>query len=277
METDKHVQVQSGSRSERPLVGQEAFSCGAVTAVANSSRLSCCLKMAIAAAKTSRNIVIYGETGTGKNLFARAIHEHFSHLKNRFIRIDCRVPDEALIEAILLVAGKSRSGINPRPPWGTVYLDEIGDLSLENQKRIFALLQAGLSHQREDGSPIRLIAASQLNLVTVVKQGRFRNDLFTFLQNIQIDLPPLRERAEEILQLSRYFLSRLCLLHGLPQKVTTPEVNGILLRYPWPGNVRELANTLEQSLLSARYEKTLFPKHLPNRIRIQVARATMVQ
>jgi len=66
-------------------------------------------------------------------------------------------------------------------------------------------------------------------------------------------------------------------LHGLPQKVTTPEVNGILLRYPWPGNVRELANTLEQSLLSARYEKTLFPKHLPNRIRIQVARATMAQ
>lgn len=242
------------------------------TPIGSSPLFRHCLKLASSAAKAHKNVVIQGETGTGKDLFARFIHARSGSPPGRFVGVDCRIPGDESIAAVLAESGEScrgHPGLLTLVKRGTLYLDEINELSPLSQERICSLLQ-------ECGRQVKVIAASQQNLETLAKQGRFRNDLLHLLQNLRIDLPALRERPEDILELTRFFLNRLCLWQGIDAKIGTPEFNAMLLNYPWPGNVRELVNTLEQSLLTAGLAKTLFPKHLPGHIRIRVARASLL-
>jgi len=241
--------------------------------IGNSTPLGRCLNLALKAAAENANVLIHGETGTGKDLFARLIHDHSGRRNYRFDVLDCRAPEQTSIVAAFDREGAPQqfhSDLLARADRGTLYLDEIGDLSLARQKTLCSLLQSG-SYR------IGLIAASQQRLEKLARQGRFRNDLLDILQNIRIDLPALRERPEDIVELTRYYLDRFSLWNGISAKNITPEFNAMLLRYPWPGNVRELVNTVEQSLLTAKFEKTLFPKHLPSRIRVQVTRSLILQ
>ena len=239
--------------------------------VGSSPLLKRCLRLATEAANTEKNILILGETGTGKDLFARFIHRQTRFSQSRYIEIDCRVSDQKSLEAVFSAdrgKGEKYTGFCLAAGRGTLYLDEIHELSPLCQGKIRRLLV-------DSARRVRVIATCQQNLEMLTNQGRFRNDLLTLLQNYRIDLPALRDRADDILELSGYFLERFCLWNGLPIKTGTPEFNAILLQYPWPGNVRELANTLEQSLLRAGLAKTLFPKHLPSHIRIQVTKFSM--
>jgi len=240
--------------------------------IGSSPLLNRCLKLAGEAAATQKNVVILGETGAGKDLFAHYIHTRAATPQGQFTVVDCRSATEVSFETVLTSDPELRENQpgNYPPHRGTLYLDEINELSAHNQETIFSLLL-------NSGFKSRVIAASQQDLDRLAKQGRFRTDLLPLLQNYRIDLPPLRERPEDILEISRFFLNRLCLWNGLAVKTVTPEFNAMLLRYPWPGNVRELINTLEQSLLASEDCQTLFPKHLPSHIRIHVTKYYLQQ
>ncbi|MCK5912860.1 MAG: sigma 54-interacting transcriptional regulator, partial [Desulfuromusa sp.] len=128
---------------------------------------------------------------------------------------------------------------------------------------------------KEVESDFRLIAATNRDLDAMVETGEFRSDLLFRLRTFMIDLPPLRERREDIKDLARYHIDKYCNHYGLASKGFSPEFLETLVSYPWPGNVREFVNTLERSLTTARFDQTLYPKHLPHHIRVQVRRAEM--
>jgi two-component system NtrC family response regulator len=129
--------------------------------------------------------------------------------------------------------------------------------------------------KQEIKSDFRLIAASNRNLDEMVRQKQFREDLLFRLRSFSIELTPLRDRREDIKDLVTHYMSELSERYGIEPKEFSPELLDLLLRYPWPGNVRELINTLEKTMISARYERVIFPKHLPTHIRIQVVRSSI--
>jgi len=128
---------------------------------------------------------------------------------------------------------------------------------------------------KEVESNFRLIAATNRDLDAMVERGEFRSDLLFRLRTFIIELPPLRERRDDIAELARYHIDRFCQQYRIPSKGFSPEFLETLIHYSWPGNVREFVNTLERSLTTARFDQTLYPKHLPSHIRVQVRRAEM--
>ncbi|MCD6581974.1 MAG: sigma 54-interacting transcriptional regulator, partial [Desulfuromusa sp.] len=162
---------------------------------------------------------------------------------------------------------------------GTLFLDEIGELPMSLQKSFLRVLQEHrfrpVGANKEVESNFRLIAATNRNLDAMVETGEFRSDLLFRLRTFIIELPTLRERREDIKELARYHIDKFCTQYGLPSKGFSPDFLETLMSYPWPGNVREFVNTLERSLTTARFDQTLYPKHLPHNIRVQVRRAEM--
>ena len=199
--------------------------------------------------------------------------------------VDCAALTESLIESALFGhekgaftgADRTQTGLIKQADGGTLFLDEVGELPVTMQKAFLRVLQEhrfrplGSKHEAE--SNFRLVAATNRNLEEMVKQGLFRNDLLFRLRSITIELPPLRTRPEDIKDLVLYHTARMCESYGLGPKGFAPEFLQVLTAYDWPGNVRELVNTLDMALAAARHEPTLFPKHLPSKMRIQMARA----
>jgi two-component system, NtrC family, response regulator len=255
----------------------------------NHPKLRSCLNLVAQAAGSDVNILITGETGTGKELFARAIHDNSPRAGGNFIVVDCAALPETLAESLLFGhekgtftgAEKQREGLVLQAHGGSLFLDEVGELPLSLQKTFLRVLQERrfrpLGSSREVESDFRLVAATNRDLEKMVKQGVFRDDLLFRLRSFTIDLPPLRERTEDIKELARNHLDRLCECHGLSSKGFSPEFFDILLDYDWPGNVRELGNTLARAFAAARFEPILYPKHLPTDVRVKVARAALHQ
>ncbi|HET6418567.1 MAG TPA: sigma-54 dependent transcriptional regulator [Geobacteraceae bacterium] len=255
--------------------------------VGSSQKISNCLDFVAQAASTDTTVLITGETGTGKELFARAIHSNSRRAGGNFVVVDCAALPETLVESLLFGhergtftgAEKAREGLILQANGGTLFLDEVGELPLAVQKSFLRVLQEHrfrpIGGSREIESDFRLISATNRDLGSMVQTNRFRDDLLFRLRSFVIELPPLRERTDDIKELLRYHLDRLCERYGLSPKGFSPEFLQTLLEYPWPGNVRELVNTLERVLASARFESTLFPKHLPTDIRVQVTRASL--
>ncbi len=255
--------------------------------IGNSPGLNACLDLVAQASGSDINILITGETGTGKELFARAVHENSERARGNFVVVDCTALPETLVESLLFGhekgtftgAEKSRDGLVRQAHCGTLFLDEVGELPLALQKSFLRVLQErrfrplGSSHEIE--SDFRLVAATNRNLDEMVERGQFREDLLFRLRSFIIDLPPLRERPEDIQELARHYADRFCERYGLAPKGFSPEFVKTLLIYAWPGNVREFVNTMERVLASARLESTLFPKHLPTGLRVKVARAAV--
>jgi two-component system NtrC family response regulator len=254
--------------------------------IGNSSKIRACLDLAVLGANNDANILISGETGTGKELFARAIHANSPRASNNFVAVDCGSLPESIVESLLFGhtkgaftgAYRSEEGFIKSADGGTLFLDEVGELILPVQKTLLRVLQEHrfnpIGQTREIESDFRLIAASNRNLNELTKAGDFREDLLFRLRSIIIELPPLRERIEDIKELTLHYIRTLCESHGIGIKGFSPDFFDVLESYGWPGNVRELFSALESTFAEAFYENTLFPKHLPTHVRIQVARST---
>lgn len=255
--------------------------------IGSSPRLMDCLDMVAQASASDANVLIYGETGSGKELFARAVHRNSARDKGSFVVVDCAALPENLIESLLFGhekgaftgAEQAREGLIRQADKGTLFLDEVGELPISLQKAFLRVLQERrfrpVGSNREVESDFRLVAATNKNLQAKVQEGQFREDLLFRLQSFVIELPPLRERAGDIKELTRYHVDRFCDHYNLIPKGFSPDLIDTLGAYSWPGNVRELVNTLERTVIQARMEPVLFPQHLPPNIRIQVAQASL--
>jgi two-component system NtrC family response regulator len=243
------------------------------------------MELLVQAAHSEANVLITGETGTGKELFAWAIHNNSSRADKNFVVVDCASLPETLVESTLFGhergaytgAEKSQIGLVKQADGGTLFLDEISQLPLSIQGSFLRVIQErkfrSVGGVQEISSDFRLIAATNQNLSEMVQRSEFRKDLFFRLQTITIELPPLRKRPEDIKYLALYHMGDLCERYGIGMKDFSSEFLEVLMNYQWPGNVRELVNALEKAIIGARYEPILFPKHLPTHIRIQLARA----
>jgi two-component system NtrC family response regulator len=255
--------------------------------VGNCARMEECLDLVAQASASDASVLITGETGTGKELFARAVHQNSNRSRKNYVIVDCAALPENLIESILFGhekgvftgADHAREGLVLQADGGTLFLDEIGEMPLPLQKAFLRVIQEHrfrpLGSSRELDSNFRLIAATNRNLEEMVKKNNFRADLLFRLHSFEIVLPTLRELQEDIKSLAHYHTDRICEHYGIPSKGFSPEFLKTLSCYNWPGNVRELINTLERTIAAARNESILFPKHLPIQLRIAVTQTSM--
>lgn len=236
------------------------------------------VKFARKIAKSESSVLIQGESGTGKELFAHAIHNSSNRRCGPFITIDCSTIPHDLVESELFgyvegaFTGARRGG---RPGkfelanGGTIFLDEIGEMSPEIQKKFLRVLQNRTVTRIGDHVPIpidiRVIAATNRNLEEEVKERNFREDLFYRLNVINLHIPPLRERKEDIIPTALYFVSKIGEKTGKADAIIDEGTQKYLMNYSWPGNVRELKNVIERGL-NIMEGKCLKPEHLPKRI-----------
>jgi DNA-binding NtrC family response regulator len=210
-------------------------------------------------AATNTNILVYGESGTGKELVARAIHHNSPRADRPFVAINCGALPETLLESELFGhtkgaftgATQARPGLFRSAEGGTVFLDEIGEISQALQVRLLRAVQEHEVTPLGSSAPARfdarIICATNRDLEREVTEGRFREDLFYRLNVIEVHLPPLRERREDIPLLARHFVKRTAREQEQPEKPIEPAAMTALINYNWPGNVRELQNAIERA------------------------------
>ncbi|WP_272700580.1 sigma-54-dependent transcriptional regulator [Desulfovibrio sp. Fe33] len=237
------------------------------------------------AARSESNVLITGETGTGKELFASTIHANSKRKTGNFVVVDCAGLTESLLESTLYGhrkgaftgAQNDRIGLIKLADGGTLFLDEVGEMPLSMQKAFLRVLQERtfrpVGDTREQTSDFRLVAATNRDLDDMVEKGTFRSDLLYRLKTMHIHLPPLRERPEDIKALATYRVNHLCRQYSMPPKSFGSDFHPSLESYEWPGNVRELFNILERAVVTSGNEKTLYAMHLPRELRIRVAKA----
>ncbi len=213
---------------------------------------------------TEAKVLITGENGVGKGIVARAIHKESKRADARFVEVSCAAIPDDLIESELFGYEKGAfTGATARKPGrfdmadgGTIFLDEIGDMSPRVQAKILRMLEEG-EFERVGGTEtlkadVRLIAATNKDLKAMIRDGKFREDLYYRLNVVVIDVPPLRARRDDIPVLARYFLGVYCEMYGLKPKVLADPVVETLKEYSWPGNVRELRNIIERMVITSR-------------------------
>jgi len=223
-------------------------------------------------------VLIQGETGTGKELIAKAIHFNSQRKDQKMVSINCGAIPENLLESELFghVKGaftgavQTRIGRFEQANGGTIFLDEIGNMPLALQVKLLRVLQER-EFERVGGNStvkvdVRIIAATSSNLEQMVKDGTFREDLYYRLNVIPIDLPPLRERREDIPLLVQRFIEHFCETHKLDLKTISPHVLKVLMAYDWPGNVRQLENIVERMVALTANRPAILPADLPGEI-----------
>lgn len=228
-------------------------------------------------APTDSTVLVTGESGTGKELLVRALHKNSHRAENPFVPINCGAIPKELLESELFGhekgafthAIKSRAGRFELATGGTIFLDEIGELDLSLQVKILRVLQEK-EFERVGGSKtiktdIRIVAATNRDLEKEVKRGNFREDLFYRLNVIPLDLPPLRDRGEDIVLLADYFLRKFCSEKNRHHLQLGEETARILSGYTWPGNIRELENFMERMSILCEGE-SIDPQDLPEKI-----------
>ena len=216
-------------------------------------------EVALRAAQSGISVLITGETGSGKEVFAETIHQRSNRRGRSFLRLNCAALSESLLESELF--GHERgafTGANPAKPGllestdqGTVFLDEIGEMPLSTQAKLLRVLEEKSILRVGSTKPrpidVRFIWATNRDLRAEARAGRFRNDLYYRIAGVEFAIPPLRRRQIEIEPLARLFLARFCQRSGLPLPELTPSALDALHRYSWPGNVRELKNVMERA------------------------------
>lgn len=229
-------------------------------------------------ALSSANVLISGETGTGKELAARAIHDHGERAGGPFVAINCAAVPEALLESELFGHAKgaftdartARSGLFQQASGGTVFLDEIGDMPLSLQSKLLRVLQERrvrpVGSDREVEVDVRVLSATHHDLEEGITEGSFREDLYYRLNVVNISVPPLRERGNDVLLLAQHFLERFSRESGKAVSGVSSEVARRLLDYHWPGNVRELSNTIERAVALTDHDR-LIVDDLPAKLR----------
>ncbi len=224
-------------------------------------------------AMTDSTVLIYGQSGTGKELIARAIHFNSPRGDKQFVTVDCAVLSENLLESELFghIKGSFTGAITTKPglfevaDGGTVFLDEVGNISLSVQAKLLRVLQEGeftpVGGTKAKKVDIRLIAATNKDLEKMIREEAFREDLYYRLNIVPIYLPPLKERQEDISLLSAHFLKKYSEEMGKTVMGFTPEAMEKLMIYSWPGNVRELENVIERTVVMIE-EEMVRPGHL---------------
>lgn len=212
-------------------------------------------------AKTNGRVLIYGESGSGKELVAEAIHRLSPRAQCPFVEVNCAAIPEALIESELFGhrkgsfagAADDKIGKFEKADGGTLFLDEVGDMSLKTQAKVLRVLDEGrfqpLGAEESIRSDVRVIAATNKNLDDEIERGNFREDLFYRLNVIPFSVPPLRERVEDIRLLADHFLHEFTTSYARKAKELTPDAYRVLEEYSWPGNVRELKNLMERIVI----------------------------
>jgi DNA-binding NtrC family response regulator len=212
-------------------------------------------------APTDSTVLILGESGTGKELVARALHEHSSRRDEPLIAVNCAAIPDSLIESELFGHEKgaftgavgSREGLVEAADGGTLFLDEIGELPLIAQARLLRVLQEGEIRRVGSAKPlkvdVRLIAATHRDLEQLVRDSDLRNDLYYRLRVVEIRLPPLRERGDDVLKLAEYMLEKACKKLNRPRLQFDDGARKTILRHHWPGNVREMENAIERAVI----------------------------
>ncbi len=254
--------------------------------VGSSPVMMFCLDQTTRAAESDVNTLLTGETGTGKELIAWAIHHNSARADKNFVVVDCAALSATLVESTLFGyekgaftgADKAQEGLIKQADGGTLFLDEIGELPLAVQKSFLRVLQERrfrpLGGKTETESDFRLVAATNRNLDSMAAEGSFRSDLLFRVRSFYIEMPPLRKRQEDIKELTSFYIAKLCTRRDTPIKTLSPEFMHCLVHYDWPGNVRELFNTLERVMVEAGNDPILFSKHLPIDLRVKVAAAS---
>ncbi|MGE0549696.1 MAG: sigma-54-dependent transcriptional regulator [Kofleriaceae bacterium] len=238
---------------------EERFGLGNIIAKSQAMRDVVALVQRIA--NSNASVLITGESGTGKELVARAIHYNSTRAGGAFIGVNLAAVPEGLIESELFGhkrgaftdARSDKAGLFVEADGGTIFLDEIGELALPLQAKLLRVLQEHevrpLGATRNQRVDVRVVAATNRNLESMLADGSFREDLYYRLNVIQLDLPPLRSRPEDVLPLSEHLLEQLAARSTPPRRMRlSPEAQHLLLAYHWPGNVRELMNVLERGI-----------------------------
>jgi len=231
-------------------------------------------ELAIRAAKSDIGVLILGETGVGKELLAETIHVNSRRVGGQFLRLNCVALSDSLLESELFGHEKgaftgathSRAGLLESTSGGTVFLDEIGEMPLKTQAKLLRVLEERrimrVGSTRSRTVDVRFVAATNRNLQREIARGTFRGDLFYRISGIQLRIPALRERREELEPLARHFLKTFCRRSGVPVPELSEQAIEAMKTYPWPGNVRELKNAMERApFLSAG--GPVMPEHLP--------------
>jgi DNA-binding NtrC family response regulator len=261
----------SGSAArEAPESGREL--------VGHSPAIINVMKTVARVAPTQASVLITGETGTGKELVARTIHQFSGRAQHKFVGVNCSALAEGVLESELFghVRGAFTGAVAARPGLfreadrGTLFLDEVGDITPALQTRLLRAIQereiTPVGSEAAVRVDVRVIAATHRDLEAMVREGTFRDDLFYRLNVVRIHLPPLRERRQDIPLLVDHTLRTLARQHGRGPVALDPEAQALLLSYDWPGNVRQLQNVLERSLVLAEQD-VIGPEHLPPEVR----------
>lgn len=247
--------------------------------ISQDGKISYLKELIIRSSRTNSNVLILGESGTGKELFAHSVHAASRRSGEPFIKVNCGAIPYELIESELYgyeegsFTGAKKGGKIGRfkaADRGTIFLDEIGDLPLNMQVKLLRVLQdreiEKIGSNISEPVDVRVIAATNKNLEEMVENGQFRADLYYRLNVVTINIPPLRERREDIPILAEYLVEKIVREENISEKKVSKKTIEYLKRYDWPGNVRELENILERAINFLGEEEIIEPKHLPVKI-----------
>ncbi|WP_411827376.1 sigma-54-dependent transcriptional regulator [Luteolibacter sp. AS25] len=265
--------VEDRSEAEEPAL-QMPSSDGRVKIIGVSRALQDVFKLVGRVARSDAPVLISGESGTGKELVAKAVHEYSPRKQQEMITINCGAIPENLLESELFGHEKGsftgaiarRAGRFEQADGGTLFLDEIGDMPLSIQVKLLRVLQDGTFSRVGSNdtlkTDVRIVAATHKNLSTEVTTGRFREDLYYRLNVVELRIPPLRERPEDIPLLAEYFLQKITRKNGMARIRFSSEATASLSNHHWPGNVRELENTVARACALAS-SQILLPADIP--------------
>ena len=237
--------------------------------VGNCDALNHALDVALQVAPTDLSVLIVGESGVGKEIIPRLIHDQSPRRREKYFAINCGSIPEGTIDSELFghVKGSFTGAINDSPGYfgaankGTLFLDEVGELPLSTQARLLRVLETGeyisVGATEVKKTDVRIVAATNVNMARAISEGRFREDLYYRLNSIPIHVPPLRERGNDIVLLFRLFAMQMAEKYKMERVVLDDEAKNVLMKYKWPGNVRQLKNITEQiSILSPKRDIT---------------------
>ena len=237
--------------------------------VGNCDALNRALDVALQVAPTDLSVLIVGESGVGKEIIPRVIHDNSPRRREKYFAINCGSIPEGTIDSELFghVKGSFTGAINDSPGYfgvankGTLFLDEVGELPMATQARLLRVLENGeyipVGSTEIRKTDVRIVAATNVNIRQAISEGRFREDLYYRLNQVPVQMPPLRERGEDIVLLFRLFAMQMAEKYRMDKVVLTDDAKQLLMRYKWPGNVRQLKNITEQiSILSTERQIT---------------------
>ncbi|BEG99302.1 sigma-54 interaction domain-containing protein [Bacteroides sedimenti] len=237
--------------------------------IGNTESLNRAIDIAIQVAPTDLSVLITGESGVGKESFPQIIHQYSRRKHGQYIAVNCGAIPEGTIDSELFGHEKGaftgaigeRKGYFGEADGGTIFLDEVGELPLPTQARLLRVLESGefikVGSSKVQKTDVRIVAATNVNLHEAIASGRFREDLYYRLNTVPVQIPPLRERPEDIVLLFRKFASDFAEKYRMPSIQLTEEAKKMLVAYPWPGNVRQLKNITEQiSIIETNREIT---------------------